>query len=44
LARKLAQNAYAQSQKYAWAAIREQWIRVYRTLLQRAPAVSTGRE
>jgi glycosyltransferase involved in cell wall biosynthesis len=34
LANKLAQHAYEQSQKYAWSAIREQWIQEYRTLLQ----------
>ena len=36
LAAALARNAYEESRKYVWGAVREQWISVYRGLLARA--------
>ncbi len=33
LAARLAQNAYRESQKYRWEVIREQWLKVYRGML-----------
>jgi glycosyltransferase involved in cell wall biosynthesis len=33
LADRLAENAYAESQKYTWDAVREQWLKVYRDLM-----------
>jgi len=32
LAQQLAQNAYEESRRYQWDVVREQWLRVYRTL------------
>jgi len=32
LARRLAENAYLESQKYRWEVVREQWLKVYRDL------------
>ena len=32
LAARLARNAYEDSQKYTWEAVREQWLKVYRDL------------
>jgi glycosyltransferase involved in cell wall biosynthesis len=33
LAARLVQNAYQESQKYTWGVVREQWLRVYRGML-----------
>ncbi len=33
LARRLAQNAYRESQKYTWEVVREKWLKVYRGLM-----------
>ncbi len=33
LAARLAQNAHAESRKYTWEAVREQWAKTYRSLL-----------
>jgi glycosyltransferase involved in cell wall biosynthesis len=33
LAARLAENAYQESRKYSWDAVREQWLEVYRGLL-----------
>ena len=33
LATRLAQNAYRESGKYTWGAVRQQWVKVYRQLL-----------
>ncbi len=39
LANRLAQNAYSESIQYRWAAVRDQWVRVYRSLFSpQAPA------
>jgi glycosyltransferase involved in cell wall biosynthesis len=32
LATKLAQNAFAESNRYAWQSVRDQWLSVYRGL------------
>jgi glycosyltransferase involved in cell wall biosynthesis len=32
LASRLAANAYEESQRYHWTAVREQWLKVYRSL------------
>lgn len=32
LARRLAENAHRESQQYTWQVVREQWLKVYRTL------------
>jgi glycosyltransferase involved in cell wall biosynthesis len=32
LAQQLALNAYEESRRYQWDVVREQWLRVYRTL------------
>jgi L-malate glycosyltransferase len=32
LARRMAENAYRESQKYTWGVVREQWLKVYRDL------------
>jgi len=34
LAAAIAKNAYEESQKYTWEVVREQWVRVYRSLHQ----------
>jgi glycosyltransferase involved in cell wall biosynthesis len=34
LAASLSQNAYKESQKYTWEAVREQWLNAYRGLVQ----------
>jgi glycosyltransferase involved in cell wall biosynthesis len=33
LSARLARNAYAESRKYTWDAVRGQWVRVYRSLV-----------
>lgn len=33
-AQRLAQNAYEESQRYRWEAVRAQWLEVYRSLMQ----------
>ncbi len=33
LAHRLAENAYVESQKYTWECVREQWLKVYRGLM-----------
>jgi L-malate glycosyltransferase len=35
LASRLISNAYDESQRYRWSAVREQWLKVYRSLAQR---------
>ena len=35
LADKLAKNAYEESRKYTWEVVREQWLKVYRSLARR---------
>jgi glycosyltransferase involved in cell wall biosynthesis len=35
LARRLAQNAFAESSRYHWESVREQWLTVYRGLVPR---------
>jgi glycosyltransferase involved in cell wall biosynthesis len=35
LAARLAQNAFEESSRYRWAAVREQWVRVYADLTSR---------
>lgn len=35
LASRLIANAYDESQRYRWSAVREQWLKVYRSLAQR---------
>jgi glycosyltransferase involved in cell wall biosynthesis len=38
LAARLAQNAYDESSRYRWAAVRKQWLEIYASLApQRAP-------
>ncbi len=34
LAASLAKNAYEESRKYTWEVVREQWVKVYRTVLR----------
>jgi glycosyltransferase involved in cell wall biosynthesis len=34
LARRLAENAHAESQKYTWEVVRGQWLNVYRGLME----------
>ena len=35
LATRLAQNAYAESRRYQWSAVRDDWLRVYESVSQR---------
>lgn len=42
LANRLAQNAYSESIQYRWAAVRDQWVQVYRSLF--SPQVPADRE
>jgi glycosyltransferase involved in cell wall biosynthesis len=39
LARQLAANAYKESERYRWQAVREQWLQIYQSL---ARTVSTA--
>ncbi len=41
LARRLAQNAYQESQKYIWEVVRQQWLRVYRELMESQQSKNT---
>lgn len=43
LARTLSENAYRESQKYRWEAVREQWLNVYRELAGVAPSGETSK-
>jgi glycosyltransferase involved in cell wall biosynthesis len=35
LARQLAQNAFAESTRYCWDSVRDQWLRLYQALVPR---------
>jgi glycosyltransferase involved in cell wall biosynthesis len=36
LAVQLARNAYQESRKYTWEVVREQWVEVYRRMVERS--------
>lgn len=40
LARALAANAYEESERYRWEAVREQWLQVYRSMVRPTPLLS----
>jgi len=41
---RLARNAIEESRHYAWDAVRDQWLEVYRTLMQPSPAAAKTEE